>query len=93
MKNLFLLVVFFFLLSCEVKFQSAQANTNNDSHFIYNPDNNVNKVIDYTTIEIEGMEYAVFGAAGGPGGVGVAVVNLTKDKLEIELLKKQLNRK
>jgi len=52
--------------------------------------------IQYNTIIIDGMEYAVFGGqADGHhyGGVSVAVINVTKDKLEVELLKKQLNKK
>ena len=96
MKKILLTSCMFFLLSCELKFNETKANTTTligDSKYFSVGHSEYR--VDYTLIEIEGMEYAVFnGASQHPyGGIGVSVVNLTKDKLEIQLLKKQLNGK
>lgn len=91
-KFILLTTVLFFAMSCEIKMKEVSANVRY-GHSVFSVGNE-NYIIQYNTIEIDGMTYAVFGGSSGAayGGTSVAVVNLTKEKLEIELLKKQLSK-
>jgi len=91
-KFILLTIVAFFAMSCEIKMKGAKAEDNAKyGRYVFSVGYSYN-LIQYNTIEIDGMEYAVFGGASSNHGVGVAVVNLTKDKLEVELLKRQLKK-
>lgn len=48
--------------------------------------------IGYKDYTIDSMTYRAFLAERSSGGTSLFVVNLTKDKLEVELLKKQLEK-
>lgn len=84
MKKLLMLIVVFALSNCEIKVKDAQA----QGHEFYG-------VYTRERVTIDGMEYMLFYVTDRTSqtGYSIATVNLTKDKLEIELLKKQLNEK
>lgn len=93
-KIFFCTLVAMLLLNCDVSVKKTKA----QSEVPFG--SNVFKIgypevcVQYHTIEIDGMRLCVFASVGkGDGDLsagGVHVVNLTKEKLEIELLKKQL---
>lgn len=76
MKKIIILIAFVIMSNCEITPRSAHAT-------LYKFDK---PTVAYETIN--GMTFAIFSTTNPYGGVHV--VNLTKDKLEIQLLKKQL---
>lgn len=89
MKKLILIIVIFILSNCEIKMRETNAQSNT---FLYTYSNEV--------INKNGMDYLLFYAKNQSSQTGycVALVNLTKDKLEVEkaqleiqFLKKQLS--
>lgn len=84
MKKSLLLIVAVILGNCEVKPRATHANSSY----------NWNERYHYKEEIRDGMTYGIwYVAAGGDRtGYSMAVVNLTKDKLEIELLRKQLGK-
>lgn len=68
------------LSNCEVKVKEAKAQS---TKIAYN--------LRVTTESIEGMDFLIF--YSGYESRAPYVINLTKEKLEIELLRKQLNSK
>lgn len=88
MKKLILLIVVVILNNCEIRPRQVCATTypSADSYGYGR--------YQFTTETHEGMEYGIWALVGGGSQTGYAihVVNLTKEKLEVELLKKQLNK-
>jgi hypothetical protein len=80
-KILGLTMLTMLMVCCEVGPRQASAGS---STFIDKP---VYEGIYSTSYEKSGMEYRIFSMYNG----GMCVVNVTKDKLEVELLKKQIN--
>lgn len=84
MKKLILFLTVFLLYNCEIKVNPATAN-----------DVIIDKsysALHYRKMLIDNIEYAIFYNTGSSyAGTSPFVINLTKDKLEIELLKKQLS--
>jgi hypothetical protein len=82
MKKLSLLLIIFALSNCEIKVRKTSAQT---SQFYSNYSREI--------VRIDGMDYVFVYKTDGSSQTGycVATINLTKDKLEVELLKKQLN--
>lgn len=81
-KLIILTVLVFFLSNCEVKMQGAKAQDN--------PTYGVNFPVEVTVYTRDGIEYRIFHTGSSQGGV--AVVNHTKELLEVELLKQQLGK-
>lgn len=81
MKKLILIVLVLFFSQFQLTFKEAEAS--------YNSNYNIK-----TSIEnYDGMSYRVFvyeGYAGAPGGVHV--INVTKEKLEVERLKLEIQK-
>lgn len=79
MKKLILLLFAIILSNCEIKPRESKADYFNENY-------SSRKVI------VDNIEYIVFYADKNYSRTSnaIAVMNLTKDKLEIELLKKQL---
>lgn len=77
------MLVVFFLTNCELKFNSANAKYVYNSYACYS----------YREEIKQGMRYGIWYVDDNSSqtGYAVAVVNLTKDALEIELIKKQIN--
>ena len=78
------------LSNCEVKFKEAKAeiNPNQKELQMFNVNGEAYK-FEIRRLEIDSMEYAVFTMYGN----AIYSVNLTKEKLEVELLRKQLKTK
>lgn len=87
MKKLFLIfaVLFASCFEVQVKPKKVNAQTVNSTHGTYS----------YSTKTIQGMEYGIWAYSYNSGGqvAAISVINLTKDALEVELLKKQLQKK
>ncbi|PCI28356.1 hypothetical protein COB55_03985 [Candidatus Wolfebacteria bacterium] len=84
MKKLLLLPIIFILTCCEIKVQESNAGNNNSYVNVFgNYVSNVSYVLD-------GIEYEVFFTGSNRGGIHV--VNHTKELLEVELLKLQINK-
>ena len=82
MKKKFLLILAVLILSnCEIKLNEAQAQSDKFYH-----------TYSQETINIKGMEYLLLYVRNQSSqtGYGVTVINITKDELEVELLRKQL---
>lgn len=79
-KIIICLLIAIIATNCEVKVKETKAQ-----------ERRYNRQLDY--INIDGMRYAVFtpAAMSTSGDGGIFVINLTKDELEVQLLKKQLN--
>lgn len=79
------LVLTIALSNCEIRVKEASAQTKNEikeSHYI---DVRSYGGVNWARVTIDGMDYAVF--VSGSGHTSPFVVNLTKEKLEIEHLK------
>lgn len=88
MKKVILTAIVFILLSCEISFKEASAAESNNNIICES-----HSCITYQERYINGYNYGIFHttyASGGQAG-DIFVINLTKEKLEIELLKKQLS--
>lgn len=81
MKKLFLLIGLIILSNCEIKPRTVEAQSDYSSIYSYREETR------------QGMLYGVWYVTQNTSqtGYAVAVVNLTKEKLEVELLKKQLS--
>lgn len=81
MKKLVALIAVLIFSNCEVKFKEVNAQASSFSR-TYTKD----------VVVIDGMQYlfVYVPQQSSQTGYAISVVNLTKDKLEIELLKKQL---
>jgi hypothetical protein len=80
------------LSNCEVKFKEVKAEINpNQKEFISIGTGSGGSTYHFEIrrLEIDSMEYAVFTYYGD----AIYSINLTKEKLEVELLKKQLKTK
>lgn len=87
MKKYFICLVLAIALS-NMQISCRQAEARNDQDNVACGDFNC-VAFDKTTRE--GIEWGIFyNSEGGQAGMQMYVVNLTKEKLEIELLKKQL---
>ena len=80
MKKLILLLVVFGLSNCELKVKNVNAQTGYTNTYSYKEERH------------NGMVYGVWYVMSNSSqtGYAVSVVNLTKDELEVQLLKKQL---
>lgn len=86
MKKIILcLLVAIILSNCEIKPREAKAEMTPIACGI---DGSANCVT-YKIVTVDGIEFAIFATYKG----GVTTHNLTKEKLEIQLLQKQLNQK
>lgn len=86
MKKLFLIfaVLFASCFEVQVKPREVNAQSISSNYGTYS----------YSAKTIQGMEYGIWTANGdGSGFAAICVVNLTKDALEVELLRKQLKQK
>ena len=84
-------------ISCKEKLKAAiNDNDLNPSRYTFGFDdlNGYEGRINFKKVTLDSIEYLMFfGTSSTPyGGVSVHVVNLTKERLEIELLKKQLKK-
>jgi hypothetical protein len=81
------------LSNCEVKFKEVKAQINPNQKELVSIGTGVSDGMPYhfeiRRLEIDSMEYAVFTYYGD----AIYSINLTKEKLEIELLRKQLKTK
>ena len=77
----YLIFTIFVLSNCEIKVREAKAQSGS-----------FNSTYNKETVIIENMEYVFLYVKNQSSqtGYGVTVINITKDKLEIELLRKQL---
>ena len=85
MKRIIILTILAIVLSnCEIKVKEASAQQ------MYNLEYLTEFVIikDYN---IDGMKYKLFISDGSNSRGNVTVINVTKDSLEVELLKNQIN--
>lgn len=84
MKKIIALTIAIILSNCEIKVRETTAQSVYATHVSY----------DYKEVVIKNMTYGIWIANynSGPESA-IFVVNLTKDALEIELLRKQLNNK
>lgn len=97
MKKLLICTIIAFILSnCEIKTRETKADRNevppsqsNKSYNIWSKDRYYN--IDNIVYFKDGIEYHIYKYDGYDKG-GIFVVNHTKELLEVELLKKQLNK-
>lgn len=92
MKKIILcLLVAVILTNCDVSVKPKEAKAE-ESNVVCSDNGNC---VSYRNRVIDGIEYAIFyhGQAGSQSGSQPFVINLTKEKLEIELLHKQLNSK
>lgn len=90
MKKLGIVLLVLVFSQCQVKIEPRTANAETPIYFL----NRINASSGGVDLEVsvynrEGIEYRIFTVAGYHGG-GVAVVNHTKEKLEVELLRAQL---
>jgi hypothetical protein len=78
-KILLLTIVFFCLQNCELKTKETQAqeHLNKDGFFIQEPE----------VTELDGIKYLLYWRQQG----GVVVINHTKELLEVQKLRKELN--
>ncbi len=85
MKKLVLLPLMFFALSCEVSVKKSKAQNYVESHIS-------SGVYAYEEQTIEGMVYGIWYVKSNTHhtGYSTTVVNLTKDSLEVAVLRKQL---
>lgn len=86
-KYIIALILAVILSNCEVKVKQAQAQ--DPTHVSIRAYNGVD--IEVKKPIINGMQYAIIYEFAGYRGT-MCVVNLTKDSLEVELIKKQLNK-
>ena len=82
-KYIILFILTLILSNCEIKIKEANSQIINS----LNDSNGHSDIYVYRYNE-KGMEYRVF-STGSPKG-GTSTINITKDSLEVELLKKQL---
>ena len=80
MKKLTLLIVAIALSNCEIKPRSVGAEAY------------IMQSYQITYREINGMKYALLSPGDSPYGTGIVAINLTKDALEIELMKLQISK-
>lgn len=80
-KKILLIFTIFVLSNCEIKVREAKAQSGS-----------FNSTYSKETVVIENMEYVLLYVKNQSSqtGYGVTAINITKDKLEVELLKKQL---
>lgn len=84
-KYIILLITSIILSNCEIRVKQA------NSQIIHTiKDSNGHSDVYVYRYREQGMEYRIFHTGYGHGGT--SVVNLTKDSLEVELLKRQLNK-
>lgn len=91
MKKILLLIIpIFLMLNCEIKIDTKSVNAQK-SEKILSSGGHTTKVSSY---EKDGIEYLVFevSTSSASGGRDVFVVNHTKELLEVELLRKKLNK-
>lgn len=81
-KIIICFILSLFLVNCDISVKQSNAQT-----YGYDWIN-----LNYQDYIIDNMKYRAFAAERGSGGTSLFVINLTKDALEIELLKKQLNK-
>jgi hypothetical protein len=74
------LILGIILSNCDISVKKANAQT---SGFQWTD-------LNYQDCTVDGMQYRAFLAERGSGGTSLFIINITKEKLEIELLKKQL---
>jgi hypothetical protein len=84
-KIIILTIIVFFFSNCDITMQSAKADR-------LTPSFQLNEHVQVTVYAKDGIEYRVFHSPYTSNG-GVCVVNHTKELLEVELLKKTLNKK
>lgn len=86
MKKLFCLILALTLANCEIKPRSSVAQETGD------PYSNYNGTYGYKEEIKDGMTYGIWyvRSQSSQTGYATSVVNLTKDKLEIELMRAQL---
>ncbi len=87
MKKLLLIFVVLFISCFEVQVKPREVNAQGFA---------ADRVdYGYRTEVIQGMQYGMWYVTSGSNQTGydIEVINLTKDALEVELLKKQLNKK
>ncbi len=92
-KILICLILAIILTNCEVRVKQAQAQVTphwTELSYYSNQQNASGYGTEFKRIVIDSMEYALFTSVGTYNHGTPFLVNLTKDKLEIELLKKQL---
>ena len=94
MKKLILIVCVIILSNCEisVKKVNAQAEEHWTEEKLWRTDPKWDVGTRFKRILIDSMEFGLFQCEGGHGNGIPFVVNLTKEKLEVELLKKQLKK-
>jgi hypothetical protein len=94
-KKWILLPIILILSQCQIKVETKSVNAQAKNWPTYNIDNglpygyNGQATLNVTVYDWDGIEYRIF-TTNGYDGKGVAVVNHTKELLEVELLKKQL---
>lgn len=93
-KILVCLLIAVVLSNCEVRVKEANAQIGNrvteSEYFVIPKTNNAGYYINRITVD--SMEFAVFVSHGSSNMGNTTVINLTKERLEIEVLKKQLNK-
>ena len=88
MKKILLTVCIFALMCCDIKVEPRGVKADELIHLTKWTS------IKYDQRTIEGMEYGIFYSMhnGYESGNGVSVVNLTKEKLEVEKLQLEINK-
>ncbi len=93
MKKIFLLTILAIVLSnCEISPRSANANEWKEYLQTYNLTYQEYDMVKYTVFPKDGITYHIYSYGSGSQSGSVFVVNHTKELLEVELLKKQLNK-
>ena len=95
MKKIILCFLLITILSnCEIKFKevNAQINKNQKEYISYPVESSVLNSIGLRRIDIDSMEFVMVTGQGGNWNLPTTIINLTKEKLEVELLKKQLKK-
>lgn len=94
MKYLFCLFLSVILVNCDISVQKtkAQINNNEEDFNYYIIRNNIDPGTEVKKIEIDSIQFLLFQSDGSNSRGIPFVINLTKEKLEIELLKKQLKK-
>lgn len=85
-KLLGCLLLAIILSNCEISVKKTNAQDNNGPFFLMNADGG--GLVNYIYKDWKGMKYVVISSYNG----GTVTINLTKDELEVELLKKQLEK-
>lgn len=87
MKKILALLFAVVLSNCEIEIKPKEVKAQSvfSTHGVYN----------FESKTIDGMKYGIWSYSYNSGGevAAIAVVNLTKDALEVELLQKQLSSK